>query len=76
MSLRLEMMQVARLAPKCLGESAALVRNFLLGQQNPDGGFKDRSGRSDLYTNYWLRITGYRPRNHCTNRGIPSSIFV
>ncbi len=49
MSLRLELLQVARLAPQLLGESARLVRGFLLGQQNPDGGFKDRSGRSDLY---------------------------
>lgn len=49
MSVRLEMLQVARLGPKVLGESAALVRDFFIGQQNPDGGFKDRSGRSDLY---------------------------
>jgi len=49
MSLRLEMLQVARLAPKILGESSELVRDFLLRQQNPDGGFKDRSGASDLY---------------------------
>jgi hypothetical protein len=49
MSLRLEMLQVARLAPKLLAESAELVRNFLLAQQNTDGSFKDRSGRSDLY---------------------------
>jgi len=49
MSLRLEMLQVARLAPKLLGDSAELVRDFLLRQQNSDGGFKDRSGRSDLY---------------------------
>lgn len=49
MSLRLEMLQVARLAPKLLGESAELVRDFLLRQQNPDGGFKDRTGQSDLY---------------------------
>jgi prenyltransferase beta subunit len=49
MSLRLEMLQVARLAPKLLGEAAGLVRGFLLRQQNADGGFKDRSGKSDLY---------------------------
>lgn len=49
MSLRLEMLQVARLAPKILGESTDLVRPFLLAQQNSDGGFKDRTGRSDLY---------------------------
>jgi prenyltransferase beta subunit len=49
MSLRLEMLQVARLSPKLLGESAELVQRFLLGQQNADGGFRDRSGSSDLY---------------------------
>lgn len=49
MSLRLEMLQVARLAPKLLGESSELVRGFLLSQQNDDGGFKDRTGKSDLY---------------------------
>ncbi len=42
MSIRLEMLQVARLAPKVLDESAGLVREFLLRQQNQDGGFKDR----------------------------------
>jgi len=49
MSLRLEMLQVARLGPKLLGESAALVIDFLFSQLNEDGGFKDRTGRSDLY---------------------------
>lgn len=43
------MLQVARLAPKVLGESAELVRSFFVSQLNEDGGFKDRSGRSDLY---------------------------
>jgi len=43
------MLQVARLAPKILGESADLVRNFIHSRQNADGGFCDRSGRSDLY---------------------------
>jgi len=49
MSLRLEMLQVARLAPNQLRDSAALVRDFLLGQLNEDGGFADRDGKSDLY---------------------------
>lgn len=43
------MLQVARLAPRLLGESAALVASFLRGGLNPDGGFVDRGGRSDLY---------------------------
>ncbi len=49
MSLRLEMLQVARLAPKLLGDSADLVRGFLLSQQHPGGGFTDRAGNPDLY---------------------------
>jgi hypothetical protein len=43
------MLQVARLAPRLLGESSDLVRTFLRGQLQPDGGFPDRSGSSDLY---------------------------
>lgn len=43
------MMQVARLAPRLLGDSCGLVVDFLRGQINADGGFKDRSGDSDLY---------------------------
>ena len=43
------MLQVARLSPKLLGESADLVASFVRSQLNDDGGFKDRSGRSDLY---------------------------
>lgn len=49
MSFRLEMLQVARLAPTLLGDSAALVEKFFLSQMNENGGFRDRSGRSDLY---------------------------
>jgi prenyltransferase beta subunit len=48
-SLRLEMLQVARLAPKMLGDSAELVRGFLQRQFNATGGGSDRSGRPDLY---------------------------
>jgi prenyltransferase beta subunit len=43
------MLQVARLAPKALGESADLVRDFLQSQWNEDGGFRGRDGVSDLY---------------------------
>ena len=43
------MLQVARLSPKQLGDSAGLVEGFLYSQQNEDGGFRDRSGKSDLY---------------------------
>jgi hypothetical protein len=43
------MLQVARLAPTQLGESRELVVAFLRGLVNPDGGFQDRAGSSDLY---------------------------
>jgi prenyltransferase beta subunit len=49
MNLRLEMLQVARLAPKLLGDSSQLVEKFFRSEQNSDGGFKDRAGQSDLY---------------------------
>jgi geranylgeranyl transferase type-2 subunit beta len=48
-SLRLGMLQIARLAPKQLGESRQLVAAFLRERLNPDGGFQDRAGASDLY---------------------------
>jgi prenyltransferase beta subunit len=43
------MLQVARLAPTSLGESRDLVAAFLRRSLNPDGGFQDRTGNSDLY---------------------------
>src|SRR5437867_5081872 len=43
------MLQVARLSPNLLGDSCALVRQFLSSKLLPDGGFADRSGHSDLY---------------------------
>ncbi len=51
MSLRLEMLQVARLAPTMLGEEAtALVEEFVRSQQDAaTGGFLDRDGKPDLY---------------------------
>lgn len=49
MSLRIQMLQVARLSSSVLGEAKELVEGFLRRQQNADGGFCDREGRSDLY---------------------------
>lgn len=49
MSLRNEMLRAARLSPKQLGPSSLLVEEYLRSQLNPDGGFGDRSGSSDLY---------------------------
>jgi hypothetical protein len=43
------MLQIARLSPRQLGDSSQLVDGFLQSQVNEDGGFKDRSGSSDLY---------------------------
>jgi prenyltransferase beta subunit len=49
MSLRLQMLQVARLAPRLLEEAAPLVAGFLERQFTPGGGAMDRAGRADLY---------------------------
>ena len=49
MSLRLQMLQIARVAPKMLGESAELVRAFFVRQFSEEGGAVDRGGRADLY---------------------------
>jgi len=50
MSLRLEMLQVARLAPTLLGEEASgLVESFVRSQAHPEGGFADRDRAADLY---------------------------
>ena len=49
MSLRLEMLQVARLGPKMLGDSAGLVRAFFEMQFAEEGGGRDRAGKPDLY---------------------------
>lgn len=43
------MLQVARLAPQLLRDSSDLVREFVLGEISPAGGFKDREGKPDLY---------------------------
>ena len=43
------MLQVARLAPKLLGDSTGLVADFLRSQQEASGGFVDREGKNDLY---------------------------
>lgn len=43
------MLQVARLSPRMLGESRDRCAAFLVSQLAPDGGFRDRAGRSDLY---------------------------
>jgi len=49
MSMRLQILQVARLAPKLLGESAPLVRDFFSGQLTDDGAGRDRDANADLY---------------------------
>ena len=71
-------MQVARLAPKVLGDEATqLVIRFLKSQQNDDGGFKDRTGQSDLYYTVFglakLRgsIAGSNKPPQAPNHGMP-----
>lgn len=49
MTLRQEMHQAARLAPKLLGGHRAAVAAFLRSHQTPDGGFRGRAEQSDLY---------------------------
>ena len=49
MSLRLEMLQVARLSPKLLGDSSDLVAQFIQSRQHAKGGFCDLDGKPDLY---------------------------
>jgi prenyltransferase beta subunit len=49
MSQRLQMLQVARLARRSLGESADLVASFAKSLADPSGGYCNRGGRPDLY---------------------------
>jgi len=49
MSLRLQLLQVARLAPRLLGDATDLVRDFLRGQLTQEGAGRDRDGNPDLY---------------------------
>ncbi len=49
MTIRLDMLSTASRAIHVLGDSADLVAGFIAGQYNPDGGFKGRTDRSDLY---------------------------
>jgi hypothetical protein len=49
MSLRLQLLQVARLAPRLLGDSTSLVQDFYRRQFNDQGAALDRGGRPDLY---------------------------
>ena len=49
MSQRLQMLQVARLARRTLGEATDLVVSFLQSLAAPGGGYCNRGGRPDLY---------------------------
>jgi hypothetical protein len=49
MSLRLQMLQVARLAPRALGDAGDLVRAFYRRQLTAEGAGMDRTGQPDLY---------------------------
>ena len=54
MSLRLEMLQVARLAPSVLGEATPRVAEFVRSQLTAEGGGADRAGKTDLYYTAFL----------------------
>lgn len=49
MSLRLQLLQVARLAPRLLADSTPLVKFFFERQFNDQGAACDRAGKPDLY---------------------------
>jgi len=49
MSLRLQLLQVAGLRPRLLGDSTELVREFFRHQLSAHGAGLDRAGRPDLY---------------------------
>src|SRR5262245_48234167 len=49
MSLRIQLLQVARLAPRLLADSTSLVRDFCSRQFNEMGAACDRAGKPDLY---------------------------
>jgi prenyltransferase beta subunit len=49
MTVRLDMYKTVNGAHGVLGDSAEAVRRFLRQQLAPDGGFRGRDGRSDLY---------------------------
>ncbi len=49
MSLRLQLLQVARLSPRLLADSTDLVRAFYARQFNDHGAALDRAGSPDLY---------------------------
>lgn len=49
MSLRLQLLQIARLAPRLLADSTPLVKDFYARQFNELGAACDRGGKPDLY---------------------------
>jgi hypothetical protein len=78
MSLRLQLLQVARLAPRLLGKSADNVRDFLRSQLTEEGGGMDRDGNPDLYYTIFAlaglqaldgKIPVDRVRNYLTSFG-------
>lgn len=49
MSLRLQLLQVARQAPRLLAESTPLVRDFFRERLSPEGAGLNRDGKPDIY---------------------------
>lgn len=49
MSLRVQLLQIARLAPRLLGDSTGLVCEFFRRQISSDGAGLNRDGKPDLY---------------------------
>ncbi len=53
MSLRQQMLQVARRSSKSLKDSTQLVAEFLKTQESSEGGFNNRAGEADLYFGFF-----------------------
>lgn len=53
MTLREEMMAVARGASGVLGEASDLIKTFLVSQYHPQGGMMNRAGNPDLYYGFF-----------------------
>jgi prenyltransferase beta subunit len=69
MSRRLQMLQVARLAGRSLGESLPLVADYLASTAVASGGFANRDGRADLYYTPFaidalIAVDAWQPEGH------------
>ncbi|MHC4255515.1 MAG: hypothetical protein ACYSUL_07860 [Planctomycetota bacterium] len=72
MTIRLEMIEALGRSKTVLKDSTSLVINFLKANINPDGGFKGRGEKSDLYYTLFglealIALGGSFPRDNVFN---------